>query len=83
MIRVFVSTFCIVLLSGVLLFVMPANAQRDEATVAANWDFNDGSAKDTSKKGLDGNFTGKPQAVDGIAGKALKRKANSPPRGQV
>ena len=77
MIRVFVSTFCIVLLLGTLLPTIPANAQRDEATVAANWTFNDGSAKDTSKKGLDGNFTGKPQAVDGIAGKALKFNGKS------
>ena len=52
MIRAFTSTFCIVLLIGVLLTIVPANAQRDEATVAANWTFNDGSAKDTSKKGL-------------------------------
>lgn len=73
----FVSTFCIALLLGVLLLVMPANAQRDEATVAANWTFNDGSAKDTSKKGLDGNFAGKPQAVDGISGKALKFNGKS------
>ena len=72
MIRVFISTFCIVLLLGVLLPIVPVDAQRDEATVAANWTFNDGSAKDTSKKGLNGNFTGKPKAVDGIAGKALK-----------
>lgn len=37
MIRVFTSAFCIVLLLGVLLLVIPADAQRDEATVAANW----------------------------------------------
>lgn len=61
----------------VLLFVPQANAQRDEGTVAANWTFNDGSAKDSSKKGLDGNFAGKPQAVEGIAGKALKFNGKS------
>ncbi len=71
MIRVFIFTFCIVLL-GVLLPIVAVDAQRDEATVAANWTFNDGSAKDTSKKGLNGNFSGKPKAVDGIAGKALQ-----------
>ena len=75
--RVFISLFCIVLLLGVLLLVMPTDAQRDEATVAANWSFNDGSAKDTSKKGLDGNFTGKPKAVEGIAGKALQFNGKS------
>ena len=75
--RVSISTFCIVLLLSVLLTIAPTDAQRDEATVAANWTFNDGSAKDTSKKGLDGNFAGKPQAVDGIAGKALKFNGKS------
>ena len=60
MIRVFIFTFCIVLL-GVLLPIVAVDAQRDEATVAANWTFNDGSAKDTSKKGLNGNFAGKPK----------------------
>ena len=71
MIRVFIFTFCIVLL-GVLLPIVAVDAQRDEATVAANWTFDDGSAKDSSKKGLNGNFAGKPKAVDGIAGKALQ-----------
>ena len=55
-----------------VLPIISADAQRDEATVAANWTFNDGSANDTSKKKLNGNVVGKPQAVDGIAGKALK-----------
>lgn len=77
MMRVFIFTFCITLLLGVLLSIIPADAQRDEATVAANWTFNDGSAKDASKKELNGNFTGKPQAVDGISGKALKFNGKS------
>lgn len=72
MIRVLIPVLCIALLS-----TMPVEAQRDEGTVAANWTFNDGSAKDSSKKGLDGNFAGKPQAVDGIAGKALKFNGKS------
>ena len=72
MIRVSISMCGVVLLLSVLLPIMPVDAQRDEATVAANWTFNNGSVKDTSKKGLNGNFTGKPKAVDGIAGKALK-----------
>ena len=62
----------IVLLLCALLPIMSVDAQRDEATVAGNWTFDDGSAKDTSKKKLNGNVVGKPQAVDGIAGKALK-----------
>ena len=77
MMRVFIFTFCIVLFLGVLLPIVPTDAQRDEATVAANWTFNDGSAKDSSKKGVNGNFAGKPQAVDGIAGKALKFNGKS------
>jgi hypothetical protein len=62
----------VVLLLCALLPIISADAQRDEATVAANWTFNDGSAKDRSKKGLNGNIVGDPKAVDGIAGKALK-----------
>lgn len=77
MIRVSISMCGVALLLSVLLPIMPVDAQRDEATVAANWTFNDGSAKDTSKKGLNGNFTGKPKAVDGIAGKALKFNGKS------
>lgn len=72
MIRVFVSIRCIALLLCVLFLIIPASAQRDEGTVAAIWDFNAGNAKDASKKGVNGNFVGKPQVVDGIAGKALK-----------
>ena len=64
--------FLILILCLGLLPIVTADAQRDEATVAAHWTFNDGTAKDISKKGVDGNFVGKPKAVDGIAGKALK-----------
>ena len=39
--RVFISIFCTVLLLGVCLPIGPADAQRDEATVAAHWDFNE------------------------------------------
>lgn len=77
MMRVFVSVGCIALLLCVLLPIEPVSAQRDEGTVAAIWDFNAGNAKDSSKKGVNGNFTGKPQAVDGIAGKALQFNGKS------
>ncbi len=72
MIRFFIVILCLALLP-----IVTVTAQRDDATVAAHWDFNDGSAKDSSKKGVDGNFAGKPQAVDGIAGKALKFNGKS------
>ena len=71
MIRGLICTGSILLLLCVLLPIMPANAQRDEATVAGNWTFDDGTAKDSAKKGLNGNFAGKPKSVDGIVGKAL------------
>ena len=77
MIQRIIYTGGIFLLLCALLPIMSADAQRDEATVAANWTFNDGSAKDTSKKKLNGNFAGKPQAVNGIAGKALKFNGKS------
>ena len=72
MIRGIICTWSIALLFCAVLPIISADAQRDEATIAANWTFDDGSAKDSSKKGLNGNVVGKPQAVDGIAGKALK-----------
>ncbi len=72
MIRGIICTGSILLLLCALLPIMSADAQRDEATVAGNWTFDDGSAKDSSKKGLNGNFAGKPQSVDGIVGKALE-----------
>ena len=72
MIQRIICTGGIFLLLCALLPIMSADAQRDEATVAGNWTFDDGSAKDTSKKKLNGNFAGKPQAVDGIVGKALE-----------
>ena len=72
MIRVFVSIGCIALLFSLLLPIAQVDAQRDEGTVAAIWDFNSGNAKDASKKGVNGNLVGKPKVVDGIAGKALQ-----------
>ena len=77
MIRVFVLIGCTALLLSVLFPIARVDAQRDEGTVAAIWDFNSGNAKDASKKGVNGNFTGKPQAVDGISGKALKFNGKS------
>ncbi len=72
MIRGMISTCCVFLLLCALLSIRSADAQRDEATVAAIWTFNDGTAKDNSKKGLNGNIVGDPKAVNGIAGKALE-----------
>ena len=72
MTRRMICIMSIALLLCALLPIISANAQRDEATVAGNWTFNDGSAKDSSKKGLNGNVVGAPKAVDGIAGKALQ-----------
>ena len=77
MIRISVSIGCIAFLLCVLFPIEPVSAQRDEGTVAAIWDFNAGNAKDSSKKGVNGNFAGKPQAVEGIAGKALKFNGKS------
>ena len=62
-------TVLIVLFS--FLLTMQVDAQRDEKTVAANWNFDDGSAKDSSTIGLNGTFVGNPQSDTGIVGKAL------------
>ncbi len=70
MIRVSIFLGCLLLLAALPL--LPADAQRDEATVAARWSFDDGSPDDDSPKGVDGNFVGKPKAVEGLVGKALE-----------
>lgn len=72
MTRRMICIMSIALLLCALLPIISANAQRDEATVAGNWTFNDGSANDSSKKKLNGNVVGNPKTVDGITGKALK-----------
>ncbi len=51
---------------------MRVEAQSDETTVAGNWIFDDGSAKDTSRNGLNGNFVGNPKSIKGIVDKALQ-----------
>ncbi len=67
---IYVRTFFCVLL--LLLPVLRVDAARDEATVAGNWTFEDGSAIDTSKNGINGKFVGNPKSVEGIVGKALQ-----------
>ena len=58
--------------SLLLMFVaVISHAARDEATVEGVWNFDDGTAADTSGKGLNGNIVGDPEVVDGIVGKAL------------
>lgn len=63
---------CICLLVLTFLPVTPADAQRDENTVAGIWTFDDGTANDTSPQKLNGIVVGKPESVNGIAKKALK-----------
>ncbi len=67
-----VLLFCLVSLLFTFLPIMLVEAQRNEATVAGNWTFDDGSAKDSSRKGLNGQFVGDPKSVNGIVGKALQ-----------
>ena len=71
MIRGIICTWSIALLFCAVLPIISADAQRDEATVAGNWTFDDGTAKDSSNKRLNGNLTGNPDSVNGIVGKAL------------
>ncbi len=64
--------FCIACLLLTFLFYTPAEAQRDENTVAGIWTFDDGTANDTSSQKLNGVVVGTPESVAGIANKALK-----------
>ncbi len=52
--------------------IMHAAAQRDEATVAAQWSFDEGSAIDISGNNINGQIVGQPNAVEGIYDKALE-----------
>ena len=63
---------CIISLLFTFLPIMWVEAQRNEATVAGNWTFDDGTAKDSSDKNLNGAFVGEPESIDGIVGKALQ-----------
>ena len=68
---------CIALFQLTFLFSTPVEAQRDEATVAGIWTFDDGTADDTSNQNLNGTFVGKPKSVRGIANKALEFNGES------
>ncbi len=61
------------ILSVLLMLVVTASyAARDEATVKAIWNFDEGDAADTSGNDVNGTFFGEPEVVDGIIGKALQ-----------
>lgn len=72
-----ITLSCIISLLFTFLLTMQVDAQRNEATVAGNWTFDDGSAKDSSNKRLNGVFVGNPKSVNGIVGKALQFNGKS------
>ncbi len=59
------------------IFSPSIEAQRDEATVAGIWTFDDGSANDTSNQSLNGIVVGKPKAEKGIVNDALRFNGTS------
>lgn len=72
---IFLSCISFLLLS--FMINTPANAQRDEATVAGIWTFDDGTANDSSRHSLNGVLVGKPKSVTGISKKALEFNGES------
>ncbi|MFQ6044156.1 MAG: LamG-like jellyroll fold domain-containing protein [Candidatus Poribacteria bacterium] len=61
------------LVSYVLLtFAISSDAVIDPNTAAGIWSFDKGDAKDSSKKGLNGNIVGGVKSVKGVVGKALQ-----------
>lgn len=68
---------CISLFFLTFSFTTTVEAQRDEGTVAGIWTFDDGTAKDSSAKGLNGIVVGAPKSVDGIVGKAFEFNGTS------
>ncbi len=66
------SLFCLIVFVSIALPIMRGEAERDEATVAAQWTFDDGSANDISGNNINGQIVGQPNAVEGIYDKALE-----------
>lgn len=66
------TKFYSLLIILLMLITLPTFAARDEATLRANWSFDDGDASDSSEHGVNGTLAGEPEVVDGIVGKALK-----------
>ncbi len=54
-----------------ILAAVTTFAAKDDATVAAIWNFDNGDGEDSSGKGVNGELVGDPEVVDGIVGKAL------------
>ena len=73
----FQRRLCLFMFLFLLLPIMHVDAARDEATVAGSWTFEDGSAVDSSKNGINGDFVGDPISVEGILGKALQFNGES------
>lgn len=69
--------FCSIFLVSMFIFSPSIEAQRDEATVAGIWTFDDGSANDTSNQSLNGIVVGKPKAEKGIVNDALRFNGTS------
>ncbi len=63
---------CFALSLFLFVFNTPVEAQRNEGSVSGIWNFDDGTANDSSNKGLNGVIVGDSQSVNGIAGKALE-----------
>lgn len=66
---------CASLIIIILMFTSQCFAEIDTETIEGLWLFDEGSgdvARDSSGNGLDGEFTGNPEWVDGKFGKALE-----------
>ena len=66
-----ISLYYIVLIL-MFLSVMTLDVSAVPLTPAAYWNFDDGTARDSSNRRLHGTFHGKPTSVKGVSGKALK-----------
>lgn len=78
--NLYIFSILIVCISLIILsfsFTTTVEAQRDEGTVAGIWTFDDGTANDSSNKGLNGITVGAPKSVNGIVGKALEFNGTS------
>ena len=73
---VYMHYLCCIVSVGLLIILSPISpcfaVDPANAKAAAIWTFDEGNAKDSSGKNINGNFAGKPKPVSGIVKKALK-----------
>ena len=64
--------FCRIVFLFFLMLIIASDVKAVPLRPDAYWNFDDGTAKDSSNRRLHGRFVGKPTSVKGVSGQALK-----------